>query len=836
MLRGDEFNSVMEQAPRLARALADGLKVTTGELRAMSQAGKLSADTVIRALQSQADVLEQEFGTLPQTIGRSMENLATSWSLFVSQADQASGASQKIASAIDLLADNLDTVATVAWRAGQVMLAMVAIKTVKTVYEFGVAALSSARALDAVAASGARAGAAINVASAAQQRFAHIARSLGYATIADQVLRISMAYMELRQQQQQQAQLTDALAEKDARAARRLSEISQATGVLVRSMEELNAAQASGALVFSEAEGRWMSAAQAQQQLGLAAENTADRLAGLNAAAAVEQFHAIVEESGKAEEALKKLVEGLRFDDATSVAGFTRALEALRNGGTLTAQQVGDAWQQALAKLDAGQIDRVRTQLEAAAAQGVISAQQLAQVNDQILTASFARLGVNSAQALGQISKGAQDAIGSVALVMETLDAAGAQSEEAARAIELAFAAAVPKADSLEAVAALEQQLAAVGESGKIGAAGVQRVQEALDRQRAAIHDQLPGIQSLGEALRQLGVKPQAELNAMAHSARTAFDMVKASGSATARELNDAWRVMAEAQIAANNGVADAALVAQAKQHGFVIQADEAGKAVVVSMADAIAAMRQFGGAAERAGMQARGAGEEAAEGADAAREAHEQAAQAIEFTWLSARTQASRYADEAARHAETMVGTLQKYLGTGMSWNQYIGAWNSYYGDLRRMAEEYAAALEGIDARQQALERRNSGAAKGVDDLRMRLLELSGSEEEIAQARAARDRAEVERQIQLAQLEAERASVRGDHGAAQRFAEEVALLQEQLSCWGRSSAPRSASARSAARAVARAVVAAAARRAAAAARVVAWRRPTSTSPSTRTA
>ncbi|WP_183085770.1 tape measure protein [Paracidovorax citrulli] len=38
-LRGDEFNSVMEQSPRLARALADGLGVTTGELRKMAEAG-----------------------------------------------------------------------------------------------------------------------------------------------------------------------------------------------------------------------------------------------------------------------------------------------------------------------------------------------------------------------------------------------------------------------------------------------------------------------------------------------------------------------------------------------------------------------------------------------------------------------------------------------------------------------------------------------------------------------------------------------------------------------------------------------------------------------------
>ena len=39
VLRGDEFNSIMEQSPRLAKALAEGLGVTTGELRKMAEAG-----------------------------------------------------------------------------------------------------------------------------------------------------------------------------------------------------------------------------------------------------------------------------------------------------------------------------------------------------------------------------------------------------------------------------------------------------------------------------------------------------------------------------------------------------------------------------------------------------------------------------------------------------------------------------------------------------------------------------------------------------------------------------------------------------------------------------
>src|SRR5699024_8635005 len=57
VVRGDEFNSIMEQSPRLAQAMADGLGVTRGELRAMAMDGKLSSEVVINAIRSQGDVI-----------------------------------------------------------------------------------------------------------------------------------------------------------------------------------------------------------------------------------------------------------------------------------------------------------------------------------------------------------------------------------------------------------------------------------------------------------------------------------------------------------------------------------------------------------------------------------------------------------------------------------------------------------------------------------------------------------------------------------------------------------------------------------------------------------
>lgn len=93
----------------VARALADALGVTLGQLRAMAEGGKLSSEVVISALKSQAKVLKEEFATLPATIERSVQNLSTAWSLFVDETDRANNVSGRIAGTIDLLAANLGT-------------------------------------------------------------------------------------------------------------------------------------------------------------------------------------------------------------------------------------------------------------------------------------------------------------------------------------------------------------------------------------------------------------------------------------------------------------------------------------------------------------------------------------------------------------------------------------------------------------------------------------------------------------------------------------------------------------------------------------------------------
>ena len=83
VLRGDEFNSVMENAPALARALADSLGVTIGELRAMAAEGKLTSDVLAQGLLQQAPQIASQFEQMGTTVGQAFTRLQNATLQFV---------------------------------------------------------------------------------------------------------------------------------------------------------------------------------------------------------------------------------------------------------------------------------------------------------------------------------------------------------------------------------------------------------------------------------------------------------------------------------------------------------------------------------------------------------------------------------------------------------------------------------------------------------------------------------------------------------------------------------------------------------------------------------
>lgn len=107
VLRGEEFNSIMEGGYGLAEALARGLGVTTGELRKMAEAGELSSERVAKALQSQSASVQATYDKFPLTIGNALQRISTSWEILIGKMDQANGASASVAQWLKLLADNI---------------------------------------------------------------------------------------------------------------------------------------------------------------------------------------------------------------------------------------------------------------------------------------------------------------------------------------------------------------------------------------------------------------------------------------------------------------------------------------------------------------------------------------------------------------------------------------------------------------------------------------------------------------------------------------------------------------------------------------------------------
>lgn len=113
-LRGDEFVSVMEGAPRVAKALADGLNVPIGKLRELAAEGKLTSETVTEALLRGGRAIDAEFNKMPLTVDRAVQQVKNSFLQLIGQTNQASGATQELSKAIGGLASALGDPQTIA--------------------------------------------------------------------------------------------------------------------------------------------------------------------------------------------------------------------------------------------------------------------------------------------------------------------------------------------------------------------------------------------------------------------------------------------------------------------------------------------------------------------------------------------------------------------------------------------------------------------------------------------------------------------------------------------------------------------------------------------------
>ncbi|MDH4581371.1 hypothetical protein E8F20_05710 [Pseudomonas sp. BN415] len=108
-LRGDEFNSVIGQAPALADAIARGLGTTTDKLRQLATDGQLTAEAVTQALLKQGDAVDQAFGDLGTTGGQALTVLGNSLTKLVGDLNDATGAGTLFGDTIIGLSQYIDS-------------------------------------------------------------------------------------------------------------------------------------------------------------------------------------------------------------------------------------------------------------------------------------------------------------------------------------------------------------------------------------------------------------------------------------------------------------------------------------------------------------------------------------------------------------------------------------------------------------------------------------------------------------------------------------------------------------------------------------------------------
>lgn len=165
-LRGDEFNSVAEQAPILMDLLARSLGRARGELREIAAQGAITAEVLATALLQGSAEVDRQFANMALTVSASITQLSNALQLWVGSSSEGIGASALLAESISLVARNLDPLANIvvslalAWSAkyvvGLVAAKVASVAKLQANVQLAASELALAQASEAAAAAQAR--------------------------------------------------------------------------------------------------------------------------------------------------------------------------------------------------------------------------------------------------------------------------------------------------------------------------------------------------------------------------------------------------------------------------------------------------------------------------------------------------------------------------------------------------------------------------------------------------------------------------------------------------------------------------------------------------------
>lgn len=599
-LAGEEFNSVSEQAPVIIRALSKELGVTTSELRKMAENGDLTSRVVIRSLQNQAKVIDEEYKKLPITVEKALQRIQTQWQITIGEINNSNGTTETIAKGLLIIADNLDIVrkfiddvgvgfnnltgelskgidaSTIESFKNAISSAYDAVKQLaSTLLEFGsdvidgvgtalttIASIFSSFTGDVSAAS--------DQVSILERAFQGISIILGF--ISDGLYAIKIV-LEL---------LTGSFFGLAAGAYKALEAITwgdvskqfanNADVMLAKAKEYFSEADKDAIEFQSQGKKRADEAIQTEQQKQQAIRDesklTLDKLlADQNA-----------EVNGKKQSESEKLRAVQEYAEAAikangGVMDGTVQADLMTKGYIVTMDQAGkvsvQAWNQASKAAD----DTGKT-IENAAKQGAQA------------------LGIDLDVALNKVSRGFKEKSDQVNELAVGIQRLGATGDQAATVIYNAWLKWLETAKSQAEIDAAKVKLEEFEKQGVFSTKQVEMGMLAIKHVTEKLPDDLDEV---GKAFDRLGVKTKEQLKLAAESAIADFNTIKASGQATSEGIKQAYeRVM---QAAAASG--DQAVIANAKAQGASVglqaQIDKTGKSSVQSTQEIVDSLYKVG-------------------------------------------------------------------------------------------------------------------------------------------------------------------------------------------------------------------------------------------------
>ena len=609
VLRGEEFNSIMENGYGLAEALAKGLGVTTGELRKMAENGELSAERVITAVQKQASEVQKTYGQFPTTISNALQRIATSWEILIGKMDQSNGASATVAQWLVTLADNIAELDVVlndigegfVWVGDQLKkvdpATIEALKTaLLSVYDsiktlgstVGIAFEAVVDVINTVLLQLFNFGSGVDTASDKTNGFTKVlqliniaigALSDGFAAIG---IGVNLFVGALYSVGAAWANLASKFTWGDVKEEALVN-----LAVMQAKSEEYYQKASDGALSFKS------KAVEALNEIGKTQEQkNAEAVASSKAKLDQLLLDQQTEVNAKKASEEEKLSAVQTYAEATIAAnkgvmdGVMQA-DLMTKGYIVTVDQAGKVSVEAWSKAEVGAEN---------SAKAIDNARKGATV-----------LGLDLDVALNRVSEKFTASQKSVIDLSNGLEGMGLKGSQAANVLYQAWVKWLETAKSQAEIDLAKRKLLEFEKQGVFSTKQVELGIMAIRNANAELPNELD---ETGKAFERLGIKTKEQLRLSAQMALSDFETVRQSGQATQEQLQQAYEKTIQLAYASGDAQSIAAANAKAASLGLQVQVDATGKATVTSMDEVSSSVDRVGRSFDNLKGHARSAGD----------------------------------------------------------------------------------------------------------------------------------------------------------------------------------------------------------------------------------